>query len=152
MKKSIRFAAIVATLVAVASLSTAVNAQGISQFVSVNVPFAFEYGNAHFAAGSYTIEARNSYTMLLRGEGKGAVAMVRSEYGKRQVSTGKVIFGRSGDRYFLNDVWIPGSGMRLSVYAGQAQKRAVKEALSRGAAPTTVAIDALPTTGATAGN
>jgi len=82
------------------------------------VPFDFMVGNRHMPAGTYDITSGQS-TLLVRGEDNGSAsfAIAISAYAAKTQEQAKLVFKRYGDRYFLSQVWYPGSdqGRQLQV-------------------------------------
>ena len=82
------------------------------------VPFDFMVGNRHMPAGTYDITSGQS-TLLVRGEDNGSASFVLSfsAYAAKTQEQAKLVFKRYGERYFLSQVWYPGSdqGRQLQV-------------------------------------
>jgi hypothetical protein len=82
------------------------------------VPFDFMVGNQHMAAGTYDITTGQS-TVLVRGEDNGSAifTLAFSAYTDKTPERAKLVFKRYGDRYFLSQVWYPGTnqGRELKV-------------------------------------
>jgi len=82
------------------------------------VPFDFMVGNRHMPAGTYDITSGQS-TLLVRGEDNGSAsfAIAISAYAAKTQEQAKLVFKRYGERYFLSQVWYPGSdqGRQLQV-------------------------------------
>ena len=79
-----------------------------AQAMQVNVPFAFHNGSQRLPAGVYRLEMKSSHVILLRGQSRSGFAMTNSKIAKT-ASTGKVIFTRYGDQYYLSEIWPTGS-------------------------------------------
>jgi hypothetical protein len=79
------------------------------------IPFAFQMGSTQMPAGAYEMHVRLSHTLVQlqdQGSGKQAVGVLLGsalEGGNIQ-RTGRLIFHRYGDRYFLREVWDADSG------------------------------------------
>jgi hypothetical protein len=97
--KSSLYTFAVATLVAIASLTQA-HAQ---TFVShVNVPFAFDSGSKHFAAGTYTISLYDDGVLSVTDYKRTDLAIVESRSDKDSPTTAPyVAFRKYGNSYFL---------------------------------------------------
>ena len=82
------------------------------------VPFDFTVGNQHMAAGIYDLTFDQG-TLLIRGEENGSASFVLtfSAYADKTQERAKLVFKRYGDRYFLSQVWYPGTnqGRELKV-------------------------------------
>ena len=84
--------------------------------VDVRIPFAFQVGSKQMSAGSYAMHVRFSHDVVQlegqRSSKPASVLLVGSPSGDGQIfGTGRLIFHRYGDRYFLREVWEGGSGM-----------------------------------------
>jgi hypothetical protein len=74
------------------------------------VPFDFMVGNQHMSAGTYDITTDQS-TVLVRGEDNGSAtfALAFWAHADKTQDRAKLVFKRYGDRYFLSQVWYPGT-------------------------------------------
>jgi hypothetical protein len=104
-------AGLFAAIVAAAPLSS--QAQDPGMFARVNVPFSFETGAKHFAAGVYTIRMENEHSLLIRGVSDSGLALTSIEDAGSVAKTGKAVFQRYGNRYFLREVSVAGKSRRL---------------------------------------
>ena len=136
-----------AALVAIASLSQTMHAQTSPVDARVNVPFSFDYGTAHFGSGTYIISMNGPDTLVVRNRvsSQSAMALAQLSSEPNLTQSGVVTFRKYGDRYFLVEVSIAGSGDHISVWESKAEKRAARELASRGAEPTQLAVAILPT-------
>ena len=55
-------------------------------------------------------------------DGKGVAVPVHSTLGKGPEGSGKVVFHRYGNSYFLSEVWTPGSDIGKQVFRSKAEK------------------------------
>ncbi|HMG86672.1 MAG TPA: hypothetical protein VK574_13155 [Terracidiphilus sp.] len=137
MKTTIRTIAL-ATLVAIASLSQTVIAQTGRPSTKVAVPFAFDYGTQHFAAGVYTVSMRDKNILTLNSGNHSAWAMIQAGYDPTQNKAGYVVFRKYGDRYFLTE-YAPASGsLHASVSESAAERRAARDFAANHLAPSRV--------------
>src|ERR1700727_18381 len=99
MKTTIRTIAL-ATLVAIASLSQTVIAQTGQPSTKVDVPFAFDYGTQHFAAGVYTVSMELNQDILTLSDGnRTARALIQAGHDSTaRQNTSYVTFRKYGDR------------------------------------------------------
>lgn len=134
-----------ATLLAVASLTPAMHAQEIIR-ATVTVPFSFDYGTTHFGRGTYVITMNGQNTLLVRNRAtsQAAWAMVQMQFNPTAQKASLVTFKKYGDRYFLEDVSIAGSGTSVSVYESKPERQAAQELAQRGTEATQVALALLP--------
>ena len=113
-----------AAVLAVASLSTASYAQAQTMKAQVTVPFAFEYGSRHHAAGVYSIDKESGPAMLVRNGSDAGFALTLPDIDAHPAKTSKVVFRRYGDRYFLQEIWTAGSLTHLHCVQSSAEKQA----------------------------
>jgi hypothetical protein len=100
MKLSISTIAL-ATLVAVASL-TQLHAQ--NNAARINVPFAFNSGSEHFAAGAYTITTQGPDILALRNDSHPGTRLAMIEFSTDASSAhapSSLTFRKYGNNYFL---------------------------------------------------
>ena len=97
MKSAISALAL-ATLVAIASLSQA-HAQTHASLV--NVPFAFDCGSRHFAAGTYSVSRINHDFLAVRDDKSFSEIMINIGEGPKNTTPGYLAFRKYGSRYFL---------------------------------------------------
>jgi hypothetical protein len=112
MKHSISTIAL-ATIVAIASL-TQLHAQ--SGAARVQVPFAFELGSQHYAAGTYTINMLGSDTLALSNSAKRStqLAMIESRVDSSSANApATVTFRKYGNTYFLAEYSTNGATIKL---------------------------------------
>jgi hypothetical protein len=131
-----KFHAIVAAaVIAVASLAPASRAQTAIQ-LRANVPFAFQFGSHHYPAGSYTVKSLSEDFVLLSSKAGRGVGMVENSYGKAP-ATGKLVFNRYGNHYFLEEIWAPNTGTHLECIKTSAERQISRELIlaSRKAVP-----------------
>ena len=87
-------------------------AQGLNSLV-VNVPFGFHVGNSMLPSGEYTVDtnAAPGVIRLRSADSKSAVMIfANSVQTSATPSTGKLIFNKYGDEYFLSQIWKAGNG------------------------------------------
>jgi hypothetical protein len=94
---------------AIATLASASEAFAQGTDVKVKVPFAFESGSQHFPADTYTIRFESTHVMLMQGKSASGFIMTLPTESAKAADTGKVVFQRYGDRYFLRQVWVAGA-------------------------------------------
>jgi hypothetical protein len=112
-------AGLFAAIFAAAPLSS--QAQGPGVIVRMNVPFGFETGTRHFAAGVYTIRMENAHALLIRGVSTSGLALASIEDNGVAAKAGKAVFKRYGDRYFLREISLAGISRRLRLPATKEQ-------------------------------
>lgn len=91
--------------------------------VRVNVPFSFEDGNKHFRAGLYTVGLSDDDHMLkIQGNSDAGFLLIIPAETQTSTTDGKVVFRRYGDRYFLKEVWIPGTSTHVECRKSRAER------------------------------
>ncbi|MGA2170844.1 MAG: hypothetical protein ABSG62_21875 [Terracidiphilus sp.] len=117
-----------ATLVAIASLTQA-HAQTLAS--RVNVPFAFDCGSQHFAAGIYTISISDSGSVLTVTDYKHSdMAVIQSrsdEYSPSMASY--VAFRKYGNSYFLSAYHAKG-GVTVALGESAKERSLIRELAS----------------------
>ena len=83
--------------------------------VKVTVPFAFDCGLSHLAAGTYTISADRHFATL-RGSTVTRMAMVMPFQNDKSSERGRALFTRVGSRYTLRDLWVAGEAEHLHFF------------------------------------
>jgi hypothetical protein len=140
MKHSISTLAL-ATLVAIASLTQA-HAQ--NHAVRVNVPFAFDCGTTHFAAGAYTIEMQGADDLALSNDAMTStgLAMIewRSDSGSPSATT-SLTFRQYGNTYFLAKYST--SGATFSLIESKKERSLAREYALNQAHPALIQVAAL---------
>jgi len=132
--------ALVVTALAVASVSPVLGAQ--TPTMQVTVPFGFEVGPTHFAAGIYTLNEPRQHVLSIRGTKGFALMMNAREPNFKPATAGKVVFDRYGNRYFLREVWAKGDidHLRCPESKTEHQIKKIQQATDRAsfATPTSV--------------
>lgn len=118
------------TLVAFAPGSRAI-AQNPSLHLLADVPFDFQSGSEIMPAGRYDIQQSANHVLILRGTNQNRsqmlVAFIDAEALKPS-DHGKLLFHRYGNRYFLYQIWSPGTTAGLELPKGQAEKETLRAA------------------------
>jgi hypothetical protein len=115
--------------------------------VWATIPFDFTVGEETLPAGTYTLQAINSYGLLaIRNEDytRGILIMTGAKEAKNEPGPAKLIFRKYCDLYFLGEVWGYDAGRALSKSSKERQViRERRNHLAKGAAePTLVYIAA----------
>lgn len=116
-------AAVVTAILAVVSLAPASHAQDHKLGGTVNVPFAFEAGGQHFAPGSYTIRMETPDLVLIKGASRSGFVMAQKGGGWQPAKKSKIVFQRSGARYFLSEIWIAEEDGHQEILQSKAERR-----------------------------
>ena len=129
---------------AVIMLASAAGAQ-TSRGIEVQVPFDFVAGQKQLPAGHYTvrrIRVDSESALLIRGEGKGAEAVVLTNSGGEDPTGASLTFRQHGERYFLAEVSIPGTASVRELTRTRAERELVEQAKQGAAEPKNVTIAA----------
>jgi hypothetical protein len=121
---------ICAAVIALASLSSTSFAQGPKPIAVANVPFGFEYGSQHFAAGRYTVRMDSDHIMTIKGASKSGSAMTMWYDNSKPPARGKMVFWNYNGRLFLHEVWTSGETVHLHCVESKAEKQARKTELA----------------------
>lgn len=94
------------------------------ELVTADVPFAFQVNNNAFPAGKYRVTSGSGQAALLVQsiDFKQAVfSFSNAVQGTKTWEAPRLVFRRYGDRYFLSQVWLPGSdrGRELPIRASE---------------------------------
>lgn len=101
---------------AISPFSMSLRAQSQNHEFRVNVPFAFESGSTHFAAGTYRIRYGGLTPLIqLDGDTFSASQMTMRDSARKVSGTNKLVFRWYGSHYLLKQVWMAGSNLFLSV-------------------------------------
>jgi hypothetical protein len=78
--------------------------------VIADVPFAFSIGDQSVPAGHYELQSFSGEGILALRRGNEHMGLVSTHsIQSATASGGRLIFQRYGDRYFLRQIWMPGS-------------------------------------------
>jgi hypothetical protein len=114
--------------------------------VTATIPFAFQAGSRHMPAGFYNIYMLSEHVVLFRaanGNASGFLMVTPSYDGKVQ-EQGRLVFHRYGDRYFLREVWDPGSNHGVISDATSEEKEILRAKNQQSATQTQVALNKEP--------
>ena len=109
---------------AIGTIASATNAFAQRTHVMVDVPFPFQEGTHSFPAGVYHIEETSANMLLVRSENGDQIKLVMAlgETCLKAPSTGKLVFHKYGDRYFLSDIWRANSTVGRQMLVSRAEK------------------------------
>jgi hypothetical protein len=120
MKTRMLLGAIAIAVLLVSSMSLSQTRTGDT---IVNVPFSFVVANQELPPGRYAVtRMAEGVLRISASDGKGVAVPVHSTEGKGPEGSGKVVFHRYGDTYFLSEVWNPGSHIGEQVFRSKAEK------------------------------
>jgi hypothetical protein len=117
-------AGLFAAVLAVAPLSPALHGQDVGMVAKVNVPFAFETASGHhFAPGVYSVRMEGLHTLLIRSDSDSALTMSTLEDNAQVAKTGKAIFRRYGNQYFLTEITVAGRSRQIHFAKSRAENQ-----------------------------
>jgi hypothetical protein len=128
--------AISSVVLAIASLSPALQAQAPEFHEKTIIPFGFEVGSTHFAPGPFTLRNQTDYIISVRTASDSALALIKRETDLHPAPASKLIFHKYGDQYFLAEVWAKNSTVHLSFVPSKAETQAKR--LEQASNPTSV--------------
>ena len=107
-------------------LTASLHAQ-VADRVQVNIPFDFQDGAKTLPAGIYTLTMQSNNLLIVRGAHDGGLVLSRVEgTSSNTPNTGKVVFQRYGDKYFLREVWQANEPSHTICIPSNAEKQASK--------------------------
>lgn len=128
-------------MLAVGSISAQSNSR-----IRVNIPFDFAAGKAQFKAGEYFVSRSSESILVLRRVNEGRDTLVFAPNIVRRPDadrSGKLVFHRYGNKYFVADVWTAGNPIGRAMSASGAERRLVRELAKTKTHPVSVKITAL---------
>jgi hypothetical protein len=121
------------------------SAQGNTAVGQATIPFAFQTDKQILPAGAYRIDVASSHVLLLKGPGNAEGFIVMDDAYKTLTPThGSMVFDRYGDRYFLRQVWVAGSGHGYECPKGRAEKKVLQARNRQAPNSTELALNAKP--------
>jgi hypothetical protein len=97
-----------------------------------NIPFAFQVGVYHYAAGKYTLVLNDDHILVIHGSTVSGLMQVSWDSANRPSSTSELVFHHYGNHYFLHELRVKGSQDFLKADGGMSkeEKQAQKEELA----------------------
>jgi hypothetical protein len=115
--------------------------------LTATIPFAFQAGSRNMPAGLYSIYLLSQHVVLFRtanGHGS-AYFMVTPSYEGKFQEKGRLVFHRYGNRYFLREVWEPGSNEGITCNPSSEEKEILRAQNQQPPTQTQVALNKEPT-------
>jgi hypothetical protein len=106
---------------------TVVHAQQDATRAVANIPFAFQLGAYHYPAGTYALELEGDHLLVIKGRSNSGLMQVSWDTANRPSATGKLVFHRYGDQYFLREMRVGGSSEFLGSPESKAEQGVRKE-------------------------
>lgn len=112
-------------LFTIATLAAATGLVAQELAVKANIPFNFTVGDTSMPAGEYTISRPDSNIVKIQSADRNHVAFVVSSHSYQEAgATGKAVFDKYGDYYFLRRILSPtNTTLNLEIPSGKAEKR-----------------------------
>jgi hypothetical protein len=109
---------IVGTLTLVLLAALAVPAFHADPVVAAEIPFDFVVGSKALPLGKYTVRPLTQQAVMIQSEDtqSSAIVLTTAVQAPKTLETGKLVFNRYGDQYFLSQIWTVGNntGRELS--------------------------------------
>jgi hypothetical protein len=87
-----------------------------------NIHFPFTVANHTLPPGRYTVTRMGETTFrIFSSHNQGTVVLTTRVEGKAPESTGKMVFHRYGDAYFLSEVWVAAGRTGRKVFQSRAE-------------------------------
>ena len=116
-----------------------------SRSMTAIIPFAFQEGSHTFPAGEYQIRFDSNILSVQSTNGEDVgIHMTMAELRTRTTESGKLIFNKYGDQYFLSDVWLAGSHSGHKLVASRLEKQLRGTPVKRSLVDNQVALNVLP--------
>jgi hypothetical protein len=91
--------------------------------LKADIPFPFVVANQTLPAGRYEVSNLGEQAIrIVNSQKQGALVLTSSLSGRAPESTGKLVFYRYQDSYFLAQVWGTGSAAGKAIYKSSAEK------------------------------
>jgi hypothetical protein len=112
-------------LFTIATLAAATGLVAQEPAVKANIPFNFTVGETFMPAGEYIISRPDSHLVKIQSADRQYVALVVSSHSYDEAgATGKVVFDKYGEYYFLRHILSPtNTTLNLDIPSGKAEKR-----------------------------
>jgi hypothetical protein len=111
-------------LFALVSIVTVGFASAQQRAVKADVPFDFTVGNKLVPAGTYTISAISDNVIEIQNRDAHVAMLSRTNPDEKQSKSGKLVFTKYGDQYFLSEILCASADMNMAVPASKSEKRA----------------------------
>jgi hypothetical protein len=93
------------------------------QAVKANVPFDFTVGDKLLPAGHYTISLANANVIKIQNSEQRVTILTMATADGNESNTGKLVFNKYGDQYFLREILCSQAAMNMAVPASKQEKR-----------------------------
>jgi hypothetical protein len=112
--------------------AVAAPSQSNQAMLKADIPFAFAVDNHMLPAGHYQLSPLDQRTIRIENSSDhGTFMRVLNVQRRNPQSTGKLIFHRYGDRYFLAQIWAPNTGVGKQLYKSRAEEEQESVGINR---------------------
>jgi len=103
-----------------------------NQELVADIPFEFTVCSEQLPAGKYKVRSFSSATphvMLVRSDDSRSVIMACAHEVQvpKRTTTGKLIFNRYGDKYFLSELWLQGEITGTELFKSEQEQALLRE-------------------------
>jgi hypothetical protein len=129
-------------LFAIASFVMAGKSFAQDHGVLATIPFGFTVGNKVLPSGTYTVHSDSRNVIVVKNYDNFAtvVGMTTAPGGTQSQNTGKLLFHKYGNQYFLSEILCDSAGMNLKILPSKQEKRTqIEEARRNTSSQTLVA-------------
>ncbi|MGH9627114.1 MAG: hypothetical protein ACRD7E_01945 [Bryobacteraceae bacterium] len=113
------------------------------QLMTVDLPFEFQVKNERFPAGKYRVTSGSGQTIVRVQSDDHARTLFSHSAGIQRrdaQDAGTLVFKRYGERYFLSQIWLPGSNTGRLLNMSSAEREMARSIVK----PATKAVAAIP--------
>lgn len=142
---SILGSSVIACALAIGSLVSTQTASAQNNMVKVTIPFDFQTGSQSLPAGTYRVHRESPDVIRLQGPGRvSSMVIMYSATKSKAPDYGMLVFDRTGDKYFLRQVWTAGDTGGLECMKSHAEKSALVATNKEAVTSIEVAFDTAP--------
>ncbi len=142
---SILSSGVIACALAFGSLMSTQAASAQSTIAQVTIPFAFQTTSQSLPAGTYRVNRESPNLILLVGPGKASGFLVMNAASMNKAPDhGMLVFDRTGDKYYLRQIWTAGNSTGLECPKGHAEKAALLATNNEAATTVELAFNSAP--------
>ena len=124
------------------------HAQGKTLIREVKIPFDFSVGDKTFPAGVYSVTRVNQEKLVLRlssEDGREAIHIITNPVeAKEYPKTGRLIFRRYGETYFLSQIWESDEIQGRQLLKSRTERSVERDLAKQGERPAIVDIVSTP--------
>jgi hypothetical protein len=142
---SILSSGFIACALAIGSLASTQSASAQTTIARVTIPFAFQTGSQTLPAGTYLVDRESPNLILLKGPGKASsFVLMHAASRSKAPDHGMLAFDRTGDKYYLRQIWMAGNSTGLECPKSHAEKAALVATNTEAASTVELAFNSEP--------